>query len=367
MVDLSRQTERIKEEINLAIESVVSESQFINGPDVLDFEKSLERFVHCNHVISCGNGTDALQMSLMAIDAKPGDEVIIPSFGYVSAAEVTAMLGLVPVFVDVDLVTYNIDVSKIEEAISPKTKAIIPVHLFGQLSDMTEIMQIADKHDISVIEDNAQSLGAKLKKTAQRSGTIGHIGCTSFFPTKNLGCFGDGGALMTNDANLANKLRMLSKHGQSSKYFHDVIGMNSRLDTIQAAILNVKLKYLESYIESRRKVAAFYGERLSLLSGIILPVEMDYADNTYNQYTIRIKGGRRDELKLQMGKKSVPSMIYYPRPLHQQKSLIGVSRYVTRPDQSERLSNEVLSLPMHTELSEDQLGYICDVIIDFFN
>lgn len=366
MVDLSTQTSRLKKEINSAVQKVIDSGQFIGGSEVEEFEESLKDFLRCSHVISCANGTDALQMSLMAIGVRSGDEVIIPSFGYISAAEVSVMLGLVPVFVDVELNSYNINSELIEEAISPKTKAIIPMHLFGQTSDMSDIMKIADAHGVMVIEDGAQSMGATIKESDVHAGTIGHIGCTSFFPTKNLGCFGDGGAMFTNDDGLAIQLKMISKHGQKSKYFHEVIGINSRLDAMQASILNVKLKHLQSFIDNRKKVAAFYCQNLRHISNLDLPSEMSSANHAYNQFTIRVSSGQRDALKMHLKEKSIPSMIYYPRPLHHQKSLSQVSKYITRPRNSEQLSNEVLSLPMHTELQEDQLEYICDTIIRFF-
>ena len=321
MVDLKSQYLKIKDEIDTALISCVESTNYIKGPEVKLFEENLAKYLGVNHVISCGNGTDALQIAFMALDLKPGDEVIIPAFTYVATAEAIALLGLIPVMVDVNTETFNISVKEIENAITSKTKAIVPVHLYGQSSNMESIMQLAEKHGLFVIEDNAQALGAETvlsNGTIKKTGTIGHIGCHSFFPTKNLGCFGDGGALSTNDPNLAEKCRMISTHGQKRKYYHEVIGCNSRLDTLQAAVLYVKLNYLDDYISARQKAAEYYFQNLDNINWITLPRKATYAVHSFNQFTLKIKNGKRDELQEYLKTNGIPSIIYYPLPLYKQ-------------------------------------------------
>ena len=382
MVDLGGQYLKIKDEIDTSIQHVINTTQFISGAKVKKFAKNLANFHSVNNAITCANGTDALQISFMALDLKPLDEVIVPAFTYVATAEVIALLGLTPVLVDVDWDTFNIDVSKIEEAITPRTKAIVPVHLFGQCANMCEIMRIANKYNLYVIEDNAQSIGAVytpsgsgyLKESAM-SGTIGTIGCTSFFPSKNLGAYGDGGAMTTNDDSLAKKLNCIANHGQEVKYHHSMVGCNSRLDTIQAAVLDIKLNYLNDYISSRQKAAQFYLEELKDLEGIELPVTAPYSTHVYHQFTIKVKDGKRDALKAFLAEREIPTMIYYPLPLQDQKAYMSIAKVAGGKDakdgadllaNSTNLAKCVLSLPMHTELTEEQLNYICKGIKAFY-
>ena len=347
----------------------MDEAFFINGPQVKIFQKNLENYLAAGHVIPCANGTDALQIAMMALDLQPGDEVIIPAFTYVATAEVIALLQLVPVMVDVHEEDFNIDVSKIEAAIGPKTKVIVPVHLFGQSADMEGIMSLAKKHNLYVIEDNAQALGgdyyfADGKKS--KTGTIGHIGCTSFFPSKSLGAYGDGGAIMSQDAEIAKRISMMANHGQSIKYVHDTIGCNSRLDTIQAAILDVKLKYLDAYRDARNKVADQYDHALSNIADISIPVRSAHSNHVFHQYTLRVRDGRRDDLKKYLEEKGVPSMIYYPIPLYRQKAY---SKYVEAGfglRVTEAHCKEVLSLPIHTEMSENDVDFIIKHVESYF-
>jgi dTDP-4-amino-4,6-dideoxygalactose transaminase len=367
MVDLNGQYLRIKAEIDQAIQSVIDSTAFIQGKEVKTFAASLSSYLGGAHVITCGNGTDALQIAMMGLGLKTGDEVILPVHTYVATAEVTALLGLTPVFVDVHADTFNINVSQVEKKITKKTKAIVPVHLYGQCADMEPLMEIASRHQLKVIEDAAQSLGADYTFKDGRksqSGTIGDIGTTSFFPTKNLGCFGDGGAIIVNDAALAENIRMISTHGQKQKYQHEIVGVNSRLDTLQAAILGVKLNYLNEYQRKRNGAALFYDRTLANVDGLIVPTRAENSTHVYHQYTIRAQ--RRNELKAFLQSKGVPSIIYYPTPLHLQKAY----RQASAPEGSfpvtEQLSKEVLSLPMHTELTEDQLDYICKTVISFY-
>jgi dTDP-4-amino-4,6-dideoxygalactose transaminase len=357
MVDLHSQYLRIKSEIDNAMQSVIDSTAFIQGPEVKDFASALSKYLDGAHVIPCANGTDALQIAMMALGLKPGDEVILPVHTYVATAEVIALLGLTPVFVDVHPDTFNIDVSQVESKITKKTRAIVPVHLYGQCADMDSLMSIASKHDLYVIEDAAQSIGAKYKNAY--SGTIGHVGTTSFFPSKNLGCFGDGGAIMTRSAELAEELRIIANHGQKKKYYHEKVGVNSRLDTIQAAVLNVKLRYLKEYEAKRNTVADYYDKHLP--KSVVIPVRSKDSTHVFHQYTI--KADRRDELKSFLEKKGVPSMIYYPLPLHHQEAYKQDRSFPV----TERLSKEVLSLPIHTEMTGDQLDYICTLIADFYN
>ncbi|HPQ08111.1 MAG TPA: DegT/DnrJ/EryC1/StrS family aminotransferase [Bacteroidia bacterium] len=370
MVDLKNQYLKIKPEIDAAIQEVIDSTAFINGPAVKAFQQNLEKYLNVKHVIPCANGTDALQIAMMALGLKPGDEVITADFTYVATAEVIGLLGLKPVLVDVNPDTFDINTDAIIKNITPKTKAIVPVHLFGQCADMEKIMEIAKEYNLYVIEDNAQAIGAEYTfkdGSKKKAGTIGHIGCTSFFPSKNLGCFGDGGAIMTNDDELAQKCRMIASHGQSQQYVHDVLGVNSRLDSIQAAILNVKLKYLDNYIAARQKAADFYDKAFSNHPQIITPKKIQNSTHVYHQYTLQIKNNQRDKLKEYLHQQDIPSMIYYPIPLHLQKAYRD-ERY--KPGDfpvTEKLCNSVLSLPMHTELNEDILNTITKSVLNFFN
>lgn len=369
MVDLHTQYRRLKGEIDEAIRGVLDNSQYINGPQVKQFAGQLANYLEVSHVIPCANGTDAIQIALMALNLQPGEEVIVPSFNYVAAAEAVALLGLKPVLVDVDPQTFNIDIERIEQAISIQTKAIIPVHLFGQVCDMAPIMRIAEKYNLYVIEDNAQSLGAYYmpnKNEKQRAGTIGHIGITSFFPSKPLACYGDGGALMTNDDNLAKAIRMIANHGQEKKYYNKLIGCNSRLDTIQAAILQVKLKYLDLFTQARVKVAKRYNETLKFVPNLAIPFASPYSTHVYHQYTIQVKNGKRDELQEYLKQKGIPSMIYYPLPIDQQEAFRVHARKAGSLDVSKRMSGSVLSLPIHTEMHPDMQDYIISHVRKFF-
>lgn len=370
MVNLLTQHQKLEKELLAAIRQVIGSSAFIKGKEVAQFEQALAAYLQVGYAIGCANGTDALQIALMALGLQPGDEVIVPAFTYVATAEVIALLGLVPVMVEVDESTFNISLSGIENAITSRTKAIIPVHLFGQCSEMEPLMQLAEAHNLWVIEDNAQSLGASITYqdgTSRMAGTIGHIGCTSFFPTKNLGCMGDGGALMTNDPALAEKIRMVANHGQRKKYYHEVVGCNSRLDTLQAAILNVKLPHLGEYLAARKAAGDFYQKALKQFKFATLPVSLAATPATYNQFTLKIKDGLRDQLKGFLAEKGIPSMVYYPLPLYKQDAFRkyvpeGFSLPVT-----EKLCQSVLSLPIHTEMTEGELAYITDTILQFKN
>lgn len=361
MVDLLALHQRLDSEISPAVSQVMKNGKFINGPEVTNFTKSLQAFSGAAHVVTCGNGTDALQIALMTLDLQPGDEVLLPAHTYVATAEVIGLLQLTPVFVDVYQDTFNIDISHLERSITPKSKAIVPVHLYGQCCDMEHLLAIAQKHKLSVIEDAAQALGAEFTfsdGTVKQAGTMGDIGCTSFFPSKNLGCMGDGGALLINDASLAQKARMIANHGQSKKYQHDIIGCNSRLDTIQAAILDVKIKYLSDFNERRRRAAEYYTQKIDQFEGVETPKQSSYSSHIYNQYTIKIKGGKRDQIKETLQQAGVPSMIYYPTPLHQQKAYAQYASGKYRV--TEQLSTEVLSLPIHTEMTEQLQDYILE-------
>ncbi len=369
MVDLKGQYQKIKSEINVAVLDCIENAQFIQGPQVKTFQQDLEEYLGVRHVIPCANGTDALQIAFMALGLQPGDEVIVPSFTYVATAEVIALLHLKPVMVDVHPDTFNITAELVEAAITPKTKAIVPVHLFGQSADMESIMQVTEKHGLFVVEDNAQAIGAdyffKTGKT-QKAGTIGHIGTTSFFPSKNLGCYGDGGALMTNDDALAAQIRMIANHGQRKKYYHEVVGVNSRLDSLQAAILSVKLQYLDAYAAARQSAAAYYDEAFKEIEDIQIPVRQHNSTHVFHQYSLLIKEGRRDELQQYLAERGIPSMIYYPVPLYRQNAF---KQYVPEGFQlpvTERLCGEVISLPIHTEMDEELLKYISGSIKSFF-
>ncbi|MCL4158843.1 UNVERIFIED_CONTAM: hypothetical protein GTU68_036676 [Idotea baltica] len=365
MVDLKKQLLPIRKEVEVTIAKSLDQTDFIQGSAVSQFEKNLQEYLGCNHVITCGNGTDAIQIALMVLDLQPGDEVLVPAFTYISAIEVIVLLQLVPVFIDVELDSFNMDTALVKEAISEKTKAIVVVHLFGQMADMDMIMRIAQEHELYVLEDNAQSFGAKALESGSMAGTIGHIGCTSFFPTKILGGMGDGGAINTDNPVLAQKMKMIAKHGQTKKYHHKRVGINSRLDTIQAAILKVKLQYVDDYISKRKSVAAFYNWKLGPIGEIIIPQSSNFSDHVYHQYTLRIKNGKRDLLQEHLWQCDIPTAIYYPIVANQQEAY--KSKYAYQDTSvSNSLTKQVLSLPMHTELSEDQLDYICHSIFSFY-
>ncbi len=370
MVDLISQYEKIKPAIDEAIFSVVEKAQFINGPEVQLFQTELEEYLDVKHVIPCANGTDALQIAMMALGLKAGDEVITPSFTYIATTEVIALLGLTPIFVDVDADTFCIDPSKIQAAITPKTKAIVPVHLYGQAANMEEIMAIANANGLYVIEDNAQSLGCDYyfsNGKVQKTGTIGHIGCTSFFPSKNLGCFGDGGAIFTADDVLAEEMRMIANHGQSKRYHHDRVGCNSRLDSIQAAVLRIKLKHLADYNEKRHHLANQYDGFLSKFSNVKVPHRATYSNHVFHQYTLQIAPELRDELHVSLLEVEIPSMIYYPIPAHRQKMFAPFGSEQTQLPVTDFLTERVISLPMHTEMQADQLEYILLKVGEFLN
>lgn len=369
MVDLHKQYLKIKSDIDSAIQEVLNETAFIQGRHVKEFEAALAKYTGAKYVISCGNGTDALQIALMALNTEPGDEVILPVFTYVATAEVIALLRLTPVFVDVDPRTFNIDVQQAVAKITDRTKAIVPVHLFGQCADMEPLVTIARQRGIAIIEDAAQALGAQYRfteGTLRHAGTIGQIGCTSFFPSKNLACFGDGGAMFTNDDALAERLRMTANHGQKVKYYHDLIGVNSRLDTLQAAILNVKLAHLDTYTTARQRAAQHYDEGLGDLKGLTLPFRAKNSTHVFNQYTVQVADSRRDALRAYLQEKGVPTMVYYPVPLHFQKAYKTPEYGAGAFPVAERLSESVLSLPVHTEMTTDQLDYICEAVRSFF-
>ena len=370
MVDLQGQYLQVADEINEAIQSVIDQTAFINGPQVKEFASALARYNAVAHVIPCGNGTDALQLAMMALNLQPGDEVIVPTWTYVATVEVIALLGLRPVFVDADPDTFNLNIKSVEERIGPKTKAIVPVHLYGQCAHMEPLMKLAKDKGLYVIEDTAQALGADYlfdKQQKQKAGTIGNIGTTSFFPSKNLGCYGDGGALMTQDDELAKTLKAMANHGQFEKYHHDLIGVNSRLDSMQAAILNVKLKQLDTYTVKRQEAAKWYDSMLEGLEVVQVPERAPYSTHVFHQYTIKVKEGKRDVLRDFLKETGVPSMIYYPVPLHLQKAYSAYGYKKGDFPVAEALSGEVLSLPMHTELKEEQVAYIAEQIKSFFH
>ena len=355
MVDLLGQYQGIKGEVDEAIQSVITDSAFIKGKYVNSFSEELAAYLNVKHVIPCGNGTDAIQLALMALDYERGSEVITTPFTFVATAEVIALLGLKPVFVDIDPKTFNIDPEKIKQAITSKTKCIIPVHLFGQSCDMKDILTIAQEHNLHVIEDNAQAIGAwyNLDGRQTKTGTMADIGTLSFFPSKNLGCYGDGGAVMTNDDTLAAKIEKYSNHGSSKKYIYETVGINSRLDGLQAAILSVKLKYLDQYISSRQSAAARYDNLLANIPGLILPYRAESRNHVFHQYTLTLEAGR-DDLHQYLKSKGVPSGIYYPMPLHIQKPYLDISSGApVHLENAEKLAKQVISLPMHTELNED--------------
>ena len=369
MVDLKSQYLRIKTEIDSAINEVIENTAFINGKHVETFSENLKTYLGVNYVVPCANGTDALQVALMALNLKTGDEVIVPSFTFIASAEVIGLLGLRPVMVDVDYDNFNVTAKNIEKAITVNTKAIIPVHLFGQASQMEEIMLLAKKYDLYVVEDNAQALGADYifdSGKRQKLGTIGHIGCTSFFPSKNLGCYGDGGAVFTNDETLAKRLKMICNHGSTVKYHHEVLGVNSRLDTLQAAILDVKLKYLNTFNKLRYEAAQRYSYAFKDISGIITPKESTFSTHVYHQYTLKVLDGKRDELKEFLASHGIPAMVYYPIPLHKQEAFLQIAHQSGDMSVSEKLCDEVLSLPMHTELDLSTIAFIISKVMSFY-
>jgi len=368
MVDLKSQYLKIKDQIDRGITEVIDSTRFIKGPVVQKFEESMAAYLSVKHVIACANGTDALQIALMALELKPGDEVIVPSFTYVATAEVIALLRLKPVMIDVDPKTFNVTTEIIEKSITPNTKAIVPVHLFGQNADMEGIMKLAKAHNIHVIEDNAQSIGSEYTYSdgsKKKSGGIADIGTTSFFPSKNLGCYGDGGAIFTNSDDLAEKIRIISNHGQSKQYYHTVIGVNSRLDAIQAAVLNVKLEKLDSYCEARQNLAAAYDSAFAEIEDIVTPFRQHNSTHVFHQYTMMIKNGKRDELRQYLKDRDIPSMIYYPVPLYEQEAFAEFYNG-TKLEVTESLCKEVLSLPMHTEMDVETKDYIIENVLQFF-
>lgn len=370
MVDLKQQYQKIKSEIDTAVLNVMESAAFINGPQVQGFASSLANYHAVKHVIPCANGTDALQIAMMALNLQPGDEVITPSFTYIATTEVIALLKLTPVFVDVDPKTFCMDPDALQKAITPKTKAVVPVHLYGQASNMEEIMKIAAAHNLYVIEDNAQAIGSDFyfsDGTVKKTGAIGTIGTTSFFPSKNLGGYGDGGAIMTNNDELAHQLKMVANHGQSKRYYHDLVGCNSRLDTIQAAILEIKLKYLDRYISDRREVAAHYDKAFGSNPKISVPFRAKYCKHVFHQYTLLVEGIDRNKLHDYLAAQKIPSMIYYPVPAHRQKMFASFGSSATNLPVTDWLTDRVISLPMHTEMDEDQLNYISSSVLEFAN
>lgn len=370
MVDTRTQYHKIKAEVDQAVIDVMESTAFINGKIVQEFADNLAAYLDVKHVIPCANGTDALQIALMALGLQPGDEVITPSFTYIATTEVIALLRLTPVFVEVDPKTFNISAEAIERAITPKTKAIVPVHLYGQSADMEAIMKIAEKYNLHVVEDNAQAIGCEYRfsdGTIKKTGTIGTIGCTSFYPSKNLGAFGDGGAMCSNDDELANTLKMIANHGQSKRYYHDLVGCNSRLDSIQAAILNIKLRYMNEYTIARQKVAAFYDKAFENHPKITVPFKDPASSHVYHQYTIILEGVNRDGLVEYLQAKNIPSMIYYPLPAHKQKMFNQFNVGALELEITNWLNDRVLSLPIHTEMDEEQAAYICSSLLDFVN
>ncbi len=368
MVDLTSQYEKIRTEVNAGIQQVIDTTAFIKSGKVNEFQAELESYLGVKHVIPVGNGTDALQIALMALDLKPGDEVITPTFTFIATAEVVALLGLTPVVVDVDPNTFNISIDSLLKAITPKTKAIVPVHLFGQNADMEKILMIAAEHNLYVVEDACQSMGSKYTFSdgyTFHSGCMGNIGCTSFFPSKNLGCFGDGGAIFTNDDLLAYKMRAIANHGMEVRYYHNMVGVNSRLDSIQAAVLQVKLRFIDQYISARQAAAAYYDKAFSQIDKLIIPAKNPDSTHAYHQYTLQLIDVDRAALIQFLSEKGIPAMVYYPVPLHLQKAYKD-ERYAEGDfPVAEKLASTVISLPMHTELDDEQLKYITDAVIEF--
>lgn len=370
MVDTQTQYQKIKKEVDAAVISVMESSRFIGGPVVTGFAENLGKYHGSKHMIPCANGTDALQIAMMALGLQPGDEVITPSFTYIATVEVAALLRIKPIFVEVDKATFCIDPAAIEKAITPKTKAIIPVHLYGQAADMEAIMKIAEKHHLFVIEDNAQAIGNDFifsDGSRKKTGTIGHIGCTSFYPSKNLGAFGDGGAMCTDDDALADKMRMIASHGQSRQYYHDVVGCNSRLDAMQAAILDIKLKHLDEYIAARRKAADYYDAAFAGNQKISTPYRAANNSHVFHQYTLVLHDTDRDGLHKHLAAQGIPSMIYYPVPAHKQKMFDIFEGSKPTLEITDWLTERVISLPIHTELDEEQQAFIVKHVLDFVN
>jgi UDP-2-acetamido-2-deoxy-ribo-hexuluronate aminotransferase len=370
MVDLKQQYQNIKTEIDAAVSQVIESAAFINGPQVQSFAGALEKYNGIKHVIPCANGTDALQIALMALDLQPGDEVITPSFTFIATTEVVALLKLTPVFVDIDINTFCIDPAAIEKAITPKTKAIIPVHLYGQAANMVEIMKIAKAHNLYVIEDNAQAIGGDYyfsDGVIKKTGAIGTVNTTSFFPSKNLGCYGDGGAIMTDSDELAVKLRMIANHGQSQRYYHDLVGCNSRLDSLQAAVLEIKLKYLDNYIDARRTLADSYDAAFQAHPKIKTPYRAPWCKHVFHQYTLVLEGIDRNKLHAYLADQKIPSMIYYPVPAHRQKMFEQFNSSSTELPITDWLTERVISLPMHTEMDHEQISFITSSILNFVN
>ena len=366
MVDLQTQYQHIKEDINRGIQAVLDSASFIKGPAVASFQSNLEKYTGAKHVIPVGNGTDALQIALMALGLQPGDEVITPTFTFIATAEVVALLGLRPVVVDVDWDTMNISVDAVRKAITPKTKAIVPVHLFGQCADMQSLIEIAEEHHLYIIEDACQAIGSVYTftdGTQKQAATMGDIGCTSFFPSKNLGCYGDGGAIFTNNDDLAAKMRAIANHGMVVRYYHDTVGINSRLDSIQAAVLDAKLPHLDEYIAARQVAASYYDKAFANHPHILTPVRSEHSTHVYHQYTLRLIDVDRDAMRNALAEAGIPAMIYYPVPLHMQKAYQDPRYKVGDFPVAERLAGCVLSLPMHTELDEEQLAYITEHVL----
>ncbi|MBQ8940017.1 MAG: DegT/DnrJ/EryC1/StrS family aminotransferase [Paludibacteraceae bacterium] len=367
MVDLHTQYLRIKEEIDAGIQEVIETTAFVKGQKVTDFQNHLEQYTGAKHVIPVGNGTDALQIALMGLGLKPGDEVITPTFTFIATAEVVALLGLTPVVVDVEWETMNMAIESVRRAITPRTKAIVPVHLFGQCADMEPLMALAKEHQLFVVEDACQAIGAKYTFSngeTKQAGTIGNIGCTSFFPSKNLGCYGDGGAIFTNDDELAAKMRAIANHGMVVRYHHDMIGVNSRLDSIQAAVLDAKLPHLDEYIAARQRAAAYYDRAFTGCEQLLIPGRQPHSTHVFHQYTLRVVGADRDALREGLAERGIPAMIYYPVPLHQQKAYLDPRYKDGDFPVAEKLASCVLSLPMHTELDEEQLEYITSAVLE---
>ncbi|MCR5532362.1 MAG: DegT/DnrJ/EryC1/StrS family aminotransferase [Paludibacteraceae bacterium] len=370
MVDLQTQYAHIKQDIDAGIQEVIDSAAFIKGAKVTSFAEHLEAYTGAKHVIPVGNGTDALQIALMALGLKPGDEVITPTFTFIATAEVVALLGLTPVVVDVEWETMNMDVESVRRAITPRTKAIVPVHLFGQCANMEAIMALAREHNLFVVEDACQAIGAQYtfaNGETRQAGTMGHIGCTSFFPSKNLGCYGDGGAIFTNDDALADKMRAIANHGCRVRYHHDEVGVNSRLDSIQAAVLDAKLPHLNEYIATRQRAATYYDEAFAGNDKLLIPGREPHSTHVFHQYTLRVLGADRDKLREQLAERGIPSMVYYPVPLHQQKAYRDARYKDGDFPVAERLASCVLSLPMHTELDEEQLAFITSNVLELIN
>ncbi len=369
MVDLVSQYQHLKSEIDQAVLEVIGSARYINGPAVKEFEKNLATYLNVKHVIACANGTDALQIALMALGLEPGDEVIVPSFTYVATAEVIGLLRLKPVMVDVDPNTFNLTADIVKAAITPNTKAIVPVHLYGQSSDMEDILALSKKKGIAIVEDNAQAIGAEYTfkdGSVHRTGTMGDIGTTSFYPAKNLGCYGDGGAIFTNNDDLAQKIRMIANHGQNKRYYHVMIGVNSRLDSIQAAILNIKLRHLDAYSSARQQVATTYDKAFEKITELKTPARQANSTHVFHQYTLRVLNGQRNELQLYLKERGVPTMIYYPVPLNEQKAFAPFIDKNLHLEYTKMLCDQVISLPIHTEMDSETQNYIIESVKSFF-